>query len=217
MLMNSLTAKPRSSFQSLVDARREGRVSRSTVICAQGERAQSVYYLESGLIKLSRRMEDKRDFLVRLIGAGELFGERALMSGEFYDATAEVLRESVVHQFPVAEFRELCRQRPEIWQWLAEQTSRRAEETERRIQLVLSNLASVFDAPRGDESDVLVPLSQSELASLVGATRETTSTTLNTLERRGMLRLGRRNMTIVSLRALRSAVNDLSNHASVGA
>jgi CRP/FNR family transcriptional regulator len=220
--------RSRSPFQSLVDSRRQGKFSRSAVIYGQGERATCVYYLESGLVKLTHRMENQREFLVRLVGAGELFGERVLLTGGYQDATAETLRESVVHEFPRDEFLETCRQRPEIWRWVTELLARRLEEAEKRLKfisfyrveqrilLVLSDLAAVFDQNGSAESNVLVPLSQSELASLVGATRETTSTTLNTLERRGLLRLGRRNLTIHSCRALRTAVGGVYETVAAG-
>jgi CRP/FNR family transcriptional regulator len=211
----------------LVDSRRQGKFSRSTVIYRQGERASSVYYLESGLIKLTHRLENQREFLVRLISAGELFGERTLLGGGFHDSSAETLRESVIHEFPREEFLDICRQRPEVWRWLTDLVARRLEEAEKRLKfisfyrveqrilLVLSDLAAVFDQ-NGGENNVLVPLSQSELASLVGATRETTSTTLNGLERRGLLRLGRRNLTILSCAALRAAVGGTYEAAIAG-
>jgi CRP/FNR family transcriptional regulator len=181
------------------------------------------------LVKITHRLEDGRQFLVRLVGEGELFGEGALFEGGGRGATAETLRESVVHEFPRDEFLETCRQRPEIWHWVAELTRRRLEEAEKRLQLisfyrveqrillVLADLAPVFDPEGQGRSNVLVPLSQSELASLVGATRETTSTTLNALERRGLLRLGRRNLTILSTAALRTASLSTAEAAVAGA
>ena len=48
-------------------------------------------------------------------------------------------------------------------------------------------------------------MTQLELADLIGATRETTSTTLNQLERRGLLKLSRRLLTVPSAEELRSA------------
>jgi DNA-binding IclR family transcriptional regulator len=58
-----------------------------------------------------------------------------------------------------------------------------------------------------------LPLSQSELASLIGATRETTSTTLNALARRGLIKLGRRLLVVPSADNLRVAVNERSTKA----
>ena len=176
-------------------------------------------------MKLTHRLEDGREFLVRLVSAGELFGEAALFSEEPRSQTAETLRESVVHEFPRDEFLETSRERPEIWEWIADLERRRLEEAEKRLQLisfyrveqrimiVLSDLAAVFDA--GSDTNILVPLSQSEIASLIGATRETTSTTLNLLERRGLLRLGRRNLTILSTRALQSAASEGRAEAAI--
>jgi CRP-like cAMP-binding protein len=42
----------------------------------------------------------------------------------------------------------------------------------------------------------VIPLSQSELASLIGSTRETTSTTLNALAREGLVTLGHRQVLL---------------------
>jgi CRP/FNR family transcriptional regulator len=52
-----------------------------------------------------------------------------------------------------------------------------------------------------------IQLSQSEIANLIGATRETTSTTLNAMARRGIISLGRRIVNIPSLEALAAALN----------
>ena len=49
----------------------------------------------------------------------------------------------------------------------------------------------------------MIHISQNELASLVGATRETTSTTLNALARQGLIALGHRLVMIPSLELLR--------------
>ncbi len=65
-----------------------------------------------------------------------------------------------------------------------------------------------------------MPLSQSELASLIGATRETTSTTLNALARRGLIRLGRRLLIVNSADAVRSAARERgakAAHQALGA
>jgi CRP/FNR family transcriptional regulator len=226
MSSSPVALRSRSPFQSLVDSRRQDKFTRTSTIYTQGDRASTIYYLESGLVKLTHRLEDNREFLVRLVGTGELFGESTLFGGGIRTESAETLRESVVHEFPRDEFLETCHQRPEIWHWIAEMSAKRLEEAEKRLQLisfyrveqrillVLADLASVFDANGEGESNVLVPLSQSELASLVGATRETTSTTLNSLERRGLLRLGRRNLTILSTRALRNASVNLVEAAA---
>jgi CRP-like cAMP-binding protein len=77
-------------------------------------------------------------------------------------------------------------------------------DVEHRILYYLSELASLVNAGNSTDSYQL-PLTQAELADLVGATRETTSTTLNQLERRGLIKLSRRLLTIPAPSLLLSA------------
>ena len=61
--------------------------------------------------------------------------------------------------------------------------------------------------PRSESGECSIGLSQFELAGAIGSTRETTSSALNALSRRGLIRLHRRRVVIDSLTALRSAIN----------
>ncbi len=78
-------------------------------------------------------------------------------------------------------------------------------DVEYRILYYLAELSSLVKASDLDGGGHQLPLTQAELADLIGATRETTSTTLNQLERRGLLKLSRRLLTIPSLSNLRAA------------
>jgi CRP/FNR family transcriptional regulator len=69
----------------------------------------------------------------------------------------------------------------------------------------LTELAKL--TPATDGSDIVIHISQNELASLVGATRETTSTTLNSLARQGLISLGHRLVMIPSLDGVSEAMN----------
>jgi CRP-like cAMP-binding protein len=73
-----------------------------------------------------------------------------------------------------------------------------------RIVYYLDDLAKLN--PTADSSGSVIHISQNELASLVGATRETTSTTLNTLARQGVIVLGHRLVMIPSLEMMRDVV-----------
>jgi CRP-like cAMP-binding protein len=61
--------------------------------------------------------------------------------------------------------------------------------------------------PGSEGEGYQLPVTQLELADLIGATRETTSTTLNQLERRGLIKLSRRLLTIPSPSTLRAAAS----------
>lgn len=186
--------------------------------------SDSVFFVDSGFVKIMRRGKDGKEVLVSIVPPGAVFGDHALFVGGPRVFTAEVMQEGVVFEIPRDLFLAFCESRPEMWRHLYESAAHRQRELEQKVSLLclhdvesrilhyLCSLADVFgvSATNGEYS---LPLSQSELASLIGATRETTSTTLNALARRGLIRLGRRLLVVSSSDNLRNAVKERSMKA----
>ncbi len=190
---------------------------RGVSLFREGDRIEFMFLLDSGLIKLSHDVDSHRRTIVRLVRPGELVGDR-VFSGTAHRYTAEVLSDGAVWEIGREQFRQGCDALPGVLGWVAEQVEQRLAEVEKRIELityarveerVLCLLADLAEATAISSSvapeRVQIPLSQSEIAQMIGATRETASTTLNQLERRGLLRLGRRQIELVSLQAVRDA------------
>ncbi len=186
---------------------------RFTVLYSAGNPADSVFFLDSGLVKIIKRGDENKEVLLTLIRAGEVFGEDALLLGGQRHSTAEVLQEATVSIIPKELFSRFCAQKPEIWPLLAELLARREVDLEHKIELLLMKdveqrillyLAELAEAVGvAQEGGHAVQFSQGEIASLVGATRETTSSTLNALARRGLVTLGRRRMLVADPDLLR--------------
>jgi CRP-like cAMP-binding protein len=189
--------------------------------------SDSVFFVDSGFVKIMRRGKDGKEVLVSIVPPGDVFGEQALLVGGPRVFTAEVMQEGVVYEIPRDQFLAFCETRTEMWRYLFESSAHKAKELEQKVSLLclhdvesrilhyLCSLASVFgvSSVNGEYS---LPLSQSELASLIGATRETTSTTLNALARRGLIKLGRRLLVVPSADNLRVAVNERSKAHGAG-
>lgn len=184
----------------------------------EGDRAGHIFLLDSGLVKLSREIAKRRKTIVRLVRPGELIGDRVLGNVGHERYTAEAIADSTVLAVGRERFKLACVASTAALAWVTEQVEERLADVERRVELIsyarvelrllglLADLAeatmSAADLP---PENVPIPLSQSEIAQLIGATRETASTNLNQLERRGLLRLGRRQVEVVSLQAIRNA------------
>ena len=133
-----------------------------------------------------------------------------------------------MYVIPRDQFVSFCDHRPDLWKHLAHLVLHRKRELEKKIELLcmqdveyrilhyMAELAAAFGS-KLDGHEYAVPLSQGELASLIGATRETTSTTLNLLARKGLIRLGRRQLILSSLDGVRSAARDRSGRAAARA
>jgi CRP/FNR family transcriptional regulator, cyclic AMP receptor protein len=178
---------------------------------------ECLFFLDSGYVKIIRRGSDSKEALLSIVGPGEVFGEHAMLHRTPRAFTAEMLQEGTIYEIPKGLFLTFCESHPEMWQLLWELAMRRYLESEQKVALLcledvefrilyyLGQLSQQFGPPASEHEEYSLPLSQSELATLIGATRETTSTTLNTLARQGLLKLGRRLVTVRSMDALRSA------------
>lgn len=194
---------------------------RFTTLYSEGSPADSVLFLDSGLVKICKRGEEGKEIILQVVASGELFGEQALGLENTRAAAAEVLQEGTIYVIPKDLFIRFCDGRMEMWRYVAQLLVQRKRELEKKIELLcmqdveyrilhyMAELATSF-GQRLDSHEYAIPLSQGELASLIGATRETTSTTLNLLARKGLIRLGRRQLILASLEGVRSAARDRS-------
>lgn len=195
------------------------RCRRFTVLYSPGSAADCVYYLENGLVKIVKGVDDGKEVLLHLIRPGEIFGEDSILTGTHRDATAEVVSEASITVIPKDVFQQFCAQTPNGWRLMAEQSVRRAQHLEQKLELLvvrdveyrilhyLAELAEALGVPQPDGTCTM-RFSQGEIAGLVGATRETTSTTLNSLARRGLVVLGRRRLVVAEPHVLRTHANN---------
>ncbi len=201
----------RDGVQKLILSRR------AAAVFTSGTPANHVYFLDSGLVKIEKVTESGKEILLGVVAPGELFGEQALLGEGAFSVSAKVLESGVAYAIPTGVFQFFCERRPEAWRLLLQHFLTKKDELERKIEHLclsdvrerilyyLDELARIN--PGTDPSGSMIHISQNELASLVGATRETTSTTLNALARQGLIILGHRLVMIPSLELLREALS----------
>lgn len=199
---------------------------RFATVFSEGSPADSLFFLESGLVKVYKRGDDNKELILQIISPGELFGEQALTGESGRCVAAEVLQEGVIHVIPRDVFLRACERRPEFWRDISMFLAARKRQLEKKVELLclrdvqyrilfyLAELARTFGA-KSNGAEYSIPLSQGELASLIGATRETTSTTLNALARQGVIRLGRRQLIVPSIEVVLAAADQQSKAAKV--
>ncbi len=179
--------------------------------------ADAIFFIEDGLVKLTRNSDSGGRIILTVRGAGHLVGEEALIDDSFqYYTEAEVLTTATIYRIPRESVSRSYSTHPEFTADLVSYLLKRRlalaekvellclRDVEYRILHYLAELAEMVK-PADDGDGYQLPLTQLELADLIGATRETTSTTLNQLERRGLIKLSRRMLTIPSPPMLMSA------------
>lgn len=215
--MTSLSSAVRTALLPAPEVSRLASLRRSTSLFTQGQTADSLYFIEDGLIKLTRTNNSGDRIILSIVGPGHLIGEEVLSDEEQpYSAEAEVLTTSTLFRVPREVLKRTVLDGSELATaligYLLQRKLALAEkvellclhDVEYRILHYLAELSALVK-PLDDGEGYQLPITQLELADLIGATRETTSTTLNQLERRGLVKLSRRLLTIPSPVTLRSA------------
>jgi len=175
----------------------------------------SVYLLERGLVRIYRLSEDGDETTFGYVAPGEVFGELAAFGDFPRESFAAAIRDSLVWKVPVEDFRDLLARRPSLVIEITRQIGQRMKRIESRVEHlvfrdarsrvahILLELAEDFGRKEGDVTRIDVELTQSELATLVGATRQTVNASLRELEQDGLLRQAHRRIEILEPERLR--------------
>src|SRR5579859_2706185 len=214
----SIAAAVRSELINLDGVTKFSPNRRFATVYSEGSPSDSLFFLEAGLVKILKRGDDSKEIILQVVSPGELFGEQSLGDESARSMAAEVVQEGVIYVIPRDIFLRTCDDHPELWREISLLLTSRKRNLEKKIELLclrdveyrilyyMADLARTFGA-RSAGAEYSIPLSQGELASLIGATRETTSTTLNALARRGIIRLGRRQLIVPSIDGVLEAAN----------
>jgi CRP/FNR family transcriptional regulator, cyclic AMP receptor protein len=223
---SSLAAVVRSDLIGLDGVTKFSPNRRFATVYSEGSPADMIFFIEVGLVKTYKRGPDNKEIILQIVGAGEIFGEQSLGTESSRTMAAEVLQEGVIYVIPRDIFLRVCEKRPDLWREISGVLTVRKRQLEKKIELLclhdveyrilyyMAELARTFGA-KASGSEYSIPLSQGELASLIGATRETTSTTLNLLARRGLIKLGRRQLIVPSVDGVLAAADQRAKAAKV--
>ena len=190
------------------------RKARGEFIYLPGDRADFVYILKQGRVKLSVLSESGKEIAIDIIHPGEIFGEFALVDQSPRSNMTQALDDLLMWVFTKQDFTHLLTTLPK----LALSYIRLVGDRRRRMEKKLSDITSkpvsarvcellheiATGRPEIDNNDYLVPLTHHDVASLIGAARQTTTTVLNDLERRNIIELGRGWIRVKLLKALQT-------------
>jgi CRP-like cAMP-binding protein len=185
------------------------------VIFREGDESDTCYVVRRGHARAVRENADGRTIALAHFGPGDIFGELAMFDDERRSATIETLDPVEAVAVAGSDMRRLLREHPDIAVKLVIALGRRLREANERLtrqsfQTVQSRVAVVLgqlveqarSEGSGGERDVLVKITQSDIAQLAGSSRESASRFLAVLERAGIITQGRGRITVHDPEAL---------------
>jgi CRP/FNR family transcriptional regulator, dissimilatory nitrate respiration regulator len=190
------------------------RLGRGEALFLEGDRADGIYVVRTGRVKVYTSSPAGREQILHLLGPGDSIGDVAMFSGETFPATAEALARSDVVFIPKQAILDMVSREPEVAMLFLTGLSRRLREFARLIQdlslrEVSERLASYLlyqsrDVPAGMATMVL-PMPKGELAALLGTVPETLSRAFQRLSASGLLSVRGRTVHIKDRPALQKA------------
>ena len=188
------------------------------VIFREGDESDTCYIVRPGHARAMREHVDGRSLALAHFGPGDIFGELAMFDNERRSATVETLDAVDAISLAGSDMRRLLRQHPDIAVKLVIALGRRLRDANERLtrqsfQTVQSRVAVVLDdlvrqaqSEGAAAADVLVTVTQADIAQLAGSSRESASRFLAVLERAGVITQGRGRITVHDAEALANYV-----------
>lgn len=188
-----------------------------TRVFHEGDSSDACYVVRRGELRVTREHSGGRAIALATLRPGDLFGELAMLDGEARSASVETLTEVDLLAVAAGDMRGLLAKNPQITLKLVTALTRRVREANERVatqsfQTVPGRVAGVLsqlvaDAEPGDRgAGVTIHLRQVDLAQLAGTSRESVSRFLATLERSGVVSVGRGRVTVLEPGRLRSYI-----------
>jgi len=178
-------------------SRRVVRFARGAVVFAQGARADSVYYIQSGGLKLSVVSSSGKEAVVALLGPGDFVGEGCLAGQPRRMGTATAVVPTSAMRIPKAEMIRVLHEHSEFSdRFIAHMLTRniRVEEdlvdqlfnsSEKRLARALLLLARY--GRQATETHTMPKVSQELLAEMVGTTRSRVNFFMNKFRKLGFI------------------------------
>jgi CRP/FNR family transcriptional regulator, cyclic AMP receptor protein len=173
-------------------------LKRGVPIFSKGDPGTSLYAVISGTVKISTSSADGRSAIFNLIGAGETFGEVALLDGLHRTADATANTNCEIFVIDRREFLPFVRSQPALAMKFIELLCTRLRWTSDQVeQVILQNLPGrlasalirLTEKHKAAPAGRTIAVTQQEISEMVGMTRESINKQLRVWAARKWVRL----------------------------
>jgi len=167
-------------------------------VLTQGDTLDGLYIVQEGRIMLTRLSCSGRETIIEFVGPGEFFGEVPLLNGGIAPYNAMALQPTVFLVVRKHEFKQLLDD-PEACRALIDVLARRCSDAwtqievmgnsllEEKVRIMLEWLVHRMGVPTSE--GIQLRVSQSQLAKMIGCSRESLNRQLSVFKSQGLIRV----------------------------
>jgi CRP-like cAMP-binding protein len=201
-----LEAVKRRVFEKLAE--------RNDIILFEGEPAEAVYFVVSGVVKVFKSSAEGKEQTLSLVRPGESFNDVSIFDSGPNPASAMAMSPVVLYGISKTDMESLLREHPRIALNMIKVLAGRVRHfislvedlsfrhVTGRIAKLLLEYATDHTRP-GEEASPRPKLTQQEMAAMAGTAREVVGRSLKTLEEGGAIRIDRHRIVIVNKKILK--------------
>lgn len=184
----------------------------------EGEEREAVFFIHSGTIKTFKVDHDGKEQIINFLQAGDMFPHVGFFEETPYPATAEVMSEAVLFMIRIDDFNQFMLKHPEIamkvmkilGQKIAILTQRIQEMNTQNVQhrVVYALIRLAQESGQSDKEEIFIdmPITNQDVANIVGSSRETINRVLNHLKKIDLIQVSRKGIFIKDINQLKEYV-----------
>jgi len=188
------------------------KIRKNEYLYREGERADKIYFLVKGIIKIGSHASDGREVIKHVLNPMAMFGELVLMGEEKRKDFAIAMNdEAVTYYIRAAQFHQLLQTNNRLAMKLLNFIGHRLRRTENRLESLIFKDAreriidflvdSATNQGRKIGYELLIKhcLTQQDIANITGTSRQTVTSVLNDLRKSNLIYFNRRSILIRDL------------------
>lgn len=210
-LFSALTAQEREQLKQKVTERL---YTKQSFVFMEGNKCEAVFFIRSGTVKVTKVDEAGNEQGICLLRAGNMFPHVGFFNDSLYPATAEVVEDSKLFVFKMKDFEHFLIENPKAAMKVIKIMSKKMLELQQRLQELISGdvydrvinlllrFAKEHGETRGNGIFVSLPITNKEIANMIGTTRESISRTLNYYKKLALIDFDKDGIMIHDLKQL---------------
>ena len=188
----------------------EKTVEKGGIILFEGEPAEVLYFVISGVVKIFKTSTDGKEQILQLIRPGESFNDVPVFNGDANLATAEAMGSVVLYGIKKSDLAIVLKDCPQvslnILRVLSEKMTRLVMLVEDlSFRHVTGRVARILLEYTGEGGAQRPRLTQQDMAAMAGTVREVIGRALKSLEKDGLVRIERHRVVITDKQSLQEA------------
>ena len=204
-------------MNELVSGRNINKYKKKQLIFSEGNRPNSLFYIQKGKVKTFKSNENGKELVVGLYKENDFFGYVDLLENTNYNEAAAAMEETELAIIPREDFEELINSNPEVSKKFIQMLAKNIAENENKLlglaynslrKKVADALITLVEKYKiGNDEKCLINITRDNLASIAGTAIESLIRTLGDFKREKLIDVNEGVITILNKKKLENLLN----------